>query len=320
MRAYEGFRDRGPGEDPFEVEILTTRGKNNLTYTKGEKIVFFLKVNRNAHVRIFNRGTDGEIYRIFPNDFHPDDRVPAGRAVMMPGKGYGNFTFEVRPPSGTRSPRCTLRIGPLRNCRGRLFRQVHTTVFGDHVPQQPYSADIEDALYDIRKAQPEDTVIVFLSGHGVTTRENDFLFITRDAKRRDDNTYRMGSVLKWRSIREVMNSIRARRIILLDTCHSDGVDMTDLAKKGYDLNMVVFASSKGSQTSQERKDLKNGYFTYAILKGLGKGLPADTLKDGTVEITELSGYVRAEVRKLTGKQTPTPTLPPGQDGFPFFGR
>ena len=95
--------------------------------------------------------------------------------------------------------------------------------------------------------------------------------------------------------------------------------MTDLAKKGYDLNMVVFASSKGSQTSQERKDLKNGYFTYAILKGLGKGLPADTLKDGTVEITELSGYVRAEVRKLTGKQTPTLTLPPGQDGFLFLG-
>ncbi len=208
----------------------------------------------------------------------------------------------------------------MKQLRGRLFRQVHTTVFGDHGPKKPYSADIEDALYDIRKAQPEDTVIVFLSGHGVTTRENDFLFITRDAKRRADNTYRMSSVLKWRSIREVMGGIRARRIILLDTCHSGGVDMTDLAKKGYDLNMVVFASSKGSETSQERKDLKNGYFTYAILKGLGKGLPADTLKDGTVEITELSSYVRAEVRKLTGKQTPTLTLPPGQDGFPFFRR
>ena len=208
----------------------------------------------------------------------------------------------------------------MKQLRGRLFRQVHTTVFGDHGPRKPYSADIEDALYDIRKAQPEDTVIVFLSGHGVTTRENDFLFITWDAKRLDDNTYRMSSVLKWRSIREIMGGIRARRIILLDTCHSGGVDMTDLAKKGYDLNMVVFASSKGSQTSQERKDLKNGYFTYAILKGLGKGLPADTLKDGTVEITELSGYVRSEVRKLTGKQTPTLTLPPGQDGFPFFMR
>ena len=206
----------------------------------------------------------------------------------------------------------------MKQLRGRLFRNVHTHVFSDHGPKKPYSADIEDALYDIRKAQPEDTVMVFLSGHGVTTKENDFLFITRDAKRRGDNTYRMGSVLKWGSIQNVMGRIRARRIILLDTCHSGGVDMTDLIKKGSDSNMVVFASSHGSQTSQERKDLKNGYFTYAILKGLGKGLPADYERDGQVEITELSLYVRKEVGRLTSRQTPTLALPMGQDGFPFY--
>ena len=121
MRAYEGFRDRGPGEAPFEVEILTTRGKNNLTYAKGEKIVFLLKVNRNAHVRIFNRGADGEIYRIFPNDFHPDDRVPAGRAVMMPGKGYGNFAFEVRAPFGNEIAKVYASDRPLEELPGKAL-------------------------------------------------------------------------------------------------------------------------------------------------------------------------------------------------------
>ena len=42
----------------------------------------------------------------------------------------------------------------MKQLRGRLFKQVHTTVFGDHGPKKPYSADIEDALYDIRKPSP----------------------------------------------------------------------------------------------------------------------------------------------------------------------
>jgi len=128
MQAYEGFRDRVPGEDPFEVEILTTRGKNNLTYAKGEKIVFLIKVNRNAHVRIFNRGADGHIYRIFPNAFHPDDRVPAGQPVAVPGKGYGNFAFEVKPPLGNEIAKIYAADRPLQElpgkALGRGFKQM----------------------------------------------------------------------------------------------------------------------------------------------------------------------------------------------------
>jgi WD40 repeat protein len=207
----------------------------------------------------------------------------------------------------------------MKQLEGRLFKKVHLFVLSDVAKKKPTSSEIEDALYELKDANRSDTVMLFLAGHGVLTERNDFIFLTRDAVRYDGGRYKMSSVLKWDSVREVMSYVNSRRIVFLDTCYSGGVDLTDMVKKGYDANIAILASSSGSQTSKESVQLGNGYFTHAILKGLGAKLPADGYKDGIVDITELSSYVRGEVKSLSSNtQTPTLTLPKGQDDIPFF--
>ena len=202
---------------------------------------------------------------------------------------------------------------------GSLFRKVHTTLLSDFASEKPTSDNVVDALDLLRKARSNDTVMIFLAGHVVTVGSNDFYFLTRDAKMRGNNDYRGSSVLKWSVVRDSLQWLNARRILLMDTCYSGGVDMTDMLKKGSDSNMTVLASSTGNQTSQESKKVENGYFTHAILKGLGNGLPADYNKDNQVEVMELAMYVKNVVKKLSNKQqTPNLALPAGLDDFPFY--
>ncbi|MCP4691812.1 MAG: caspase family protein [Desulfobacterales bacterium] len=207
----------------------------------------------------------------------------------------------------------------LTRLKGRLFKKVHAHIFSDDTSREPVSGDIVDALYALRKARAEDTVMIFLAGHGVTTRDNDYIFLTRDAKQYGDGSYKMSSVLKWDDVDDVLGKVNARRIVFLDTCYSGGSDISELLKRGSDSNFAVFASSSGEQVSIESEGLGHGFFTYAILQGLSRGLPADMYKDGRVEITELSVYVKGEVKKLShGRQTPNLALPRGVDDFPFY--
>ena len=202
---------------------------------------------------------------------------------------------------------------------GKLFKRVRTFVYSDLSSNKPDSDIIEDALYELRKAEPQDTVMIFLAGHGVTTSENDLIFLTRDAKRYGTGDYKMSSVLKWTDIEEVFRKVNSRRIIFLDTCYSGKAEMNRILKKGFQSNIAVFVSSTADQMSGESTKLGNGFFTHAILKGLGPGLPADMYKDGEVQITELKDYVLGEVKKLSnGAQTPDLAIPIGSGEIPFF--
>ncbi len=227
--------------------------------------------------------------------------------------------------------------GKMQQLEGKLFSKVHAYVFSDSSPRKPKSDEIVDALYTLRRGGYNDTVMIFIAGHGLFTNDNDFIFLTRDSKFEDDNdftsikrnprsdddkrNYKMGSVLKWADIEDVLRKVDSRRVVLLDTCYSGGTDITELLKRGSDSNIAVFASSSADQWSYESGTIGHGYFTYAILEGLGKDLPADVYKDGQVEIMELATYVRKEVEKLSeGRQTPNLYLPIGVDDFPFYVR
>ncbi|GEM_PF-3724780 len=76
-----------------------------------------------------------------------------------------------------------------------------------------------------------------------------------------------------------------------------------------DLRMMtgatVISSSSGAQSSYEGNGVKNGTFTYCLLKGLRKG-GADLNGDNQITISELQQFVATEVPKLThGIQQPT---------------
>ena len=66
---------------------------------------------------------------------------------------------------------------------------------------------------------------------------------------------------------------------------------------------MLFLSSRSNETSIERRDMKNGFFTTYLQKGLRGG--ADANRDRTITAKELFDYVHKGVTKLSlNKQHP----------------
>jgi hypothetical protein len=83
-------------ENDFAIRLWTNR-KN---YRMGEKITFFFRAERDCYVNLVDINSRGELTLLFPNRFHTDNFIRAGKTYQIPDEAYG-FTFEIQPPAGT---------------------------------------------------------------------------------------------------------------------------------------------------------------------------------------------------------------------------
>lgn len=140
------------------------------------------------------------------------------------------------------------------------------------------------------KAKTNDIIVFFFSGHG-----SKGAFCAYDAQ------------ITYKEIRHVLSLSKARnKMIFADACFSgkmrEGRNNTE-EQTFNNYNIMLFLSSRGNETSIERRDMKNGFFTSCLQKGLRGG--ADTNKDRTITAKELFNYVSKGVRKLSNdKQHP----------------
>ena len=98
------------------------------------------------------------------------------------------------------------------------------------------------------------------------------------------------------------------KIIFADACYSGKIrpdnptSQSEIAAT-QKANVMLFLSSRSNETSFERIDMKNGFFTTFLEKGL-KG-NADVNKDRIITAKELFDYVHTNVEQLSnGKQHP----------------
>lgn len=141
-------------------------------------------------------------------------------------------------------------------------------------------------LFD--KASADDIVVFYFSGHGYAGG-----FCVYDGR------------LSYADIRKAMSTSRSKnKMMLLDTCHSGSVrqhrsnsSSVNQAKKA---NVMLFVSSRDSETSSEDRARKNGRFTAFLLKGLKGG--ADANRDRTITARELYDYVHAGVIRASGNE------------------
>ena len=140
------------------------------------------------------------------------------------------------------------------------------------------------------KAKANDIIVFFFSGHG-----SKGAFCAYDAQ------------ITYKEIRHVLSLSKARnKMIFADACFSgkmrEGRNNTE-EQTFNNYNIMLFLSSRGNETSIERRDMKNGFFTSCLQKGLRGG--ADTNKDRTITAKELFNYVSNGVRRLSDdKQHP----------------
>lgn len=155
------------------------------------------------------------------------------------------------------------------------------------------SATKEAILSTIRTtfqySSTDDIVVFFFSGHG----------------------YKGGLVaydgyLSYEEIRQAMSVTHCKnKMIFADACFSGKMRQgaSEVKQEHEDSNVMLFLSSRDNETSIERRDMKNGFFTSCLVDALrGK---SDANRDRKITAKELFKFVSDNVRALSNnKQHP----------------
>ena len=193
--------------------------------------------------------------------------------------------------------------------------------------------EVRKALKFLQRAQKDDLVLIFFSGHGVpeTNAPGMNYFLCHDTDPENLATTGFGMWEIDQHLKPVTTGaeprIKARRVIVLaDACHSGGcvpegvkdinvvsehvVEGAKAMAAGTSAVRRVLTSCKAGQVSQEKDKWGGGHgaFACALIQAL-KGdadLPRETQKnargnrDGKVDLDELAYFVGREVGDLTG--------------------
>jgi hypothetical protein len=173
-----------------------------------------------------------------------------------------------------------------------------------------------------KQMKPEDSAVVFYSGHGERDGKNLYLLPFDVDLQKLKNTGLSSDELKTALV-----NLPGLVLLVLDTCHAGAAGAGRLSSRsvsddvardlGRDENgVIVMCSSMGRQESLEDNENRQGTFTLAVLEGLaGKGSKG---LDGVVYQHHLDSYVLDRVRQLTkGRQTPTTAKPGNLPPFPL---
>ena len=157
--------------------------------------------------------------------------------------------------------------------------------------REPKAANVIDALDELRRAQPNDTILLFVSGHGFH-EDQGYYFVPTDAKF-VGGRLRKSTAVPWTQFQSVLEDAKGRRFLFLDTCRSGNRYSQRLTNEAYEENIVIYAAARWDQDALELAG--GGLFTHALIEGInGKAKN----KAGEVRAELLRDYLRARVQEL----------------------
>lgn len=155
---------------------------------------------------------------------------------------------------------------------------------------------------EFAKSTANDEIIFVFSGHGLQGGLTCY-------ETKDEN-----SIITYNEIQDIMKSTKARRkIILAMACYSGGLNLKKInnsnrnngnnRRKTNKTSVMIYTSSRASEVSWERWDMKNSFFFNRILEAFNGY--ADRNGDRKITARELFNYVNPKVISDTsGKQHP----------------
>ena len=164
---------------------------------------------------------------------------------------------------------------------------------------------ILDVFNSLTNLPPQDTVILYLAGHG-NIYNNQWYFIPYDLYNPNnyDNLVKKG--ISSLQLQNMITDIGARKVVLLiDCCKAGAVmnvfhDQKVFAILSRRAGIHIGAAATNEQKAIELKDLKHGIFTYAFLNGVS-GEADNKPTDGNITIKEILNYIKAKMPELVKK-------------------
>lgn len=163
-------------------------------------------------------------------------------------------------------------------------------------------AQVLKALDGLKTAKPEDSVILFLSGHGVTD-DSDWYFLPSDATADDPDSWISAS-----DIRAALEKSGAQRVfVIIDACYSGGTVENFYAVTSFQRRFLtnglrnsgiqVLTATRRDQLAPESAELGAGFLTYLVdqaLKGKGDVDP----RDGWISSQEVAKFTYSALPEL----------------------
>ena len=198
------------------------------------------------------------------------------------------------------------------------FKAREVIVHNDFTAKKPNLASFRQSLQQIvANAQPEDTILLYFSGHGVVESKTQQVFLCLADTVKEQLT---STGLAIAELLEFLSDCRAtQQLVWLDACHSGGMTLRGSLSKSKPPSLVnptpqlvqvlrkKAAQSQGfyallscdqTQQSWEFPELGHGVFTYYLMRGL-RGEAADA--QGTIEADALYQYVYHQTLRYIDK-------------------
>jgi len=193
-------------------------------------------------------------------------------------------------------------------------------------------AGVPDGLGRIKPVQPEDTVVIYFSGHG-TAQQNQFYLIPYDLgylgprTKLDRNALQqiLTHSISDRELQLAFEQIDVGQMLLvIDACNSGQALEADekrrgpmnsrgLAQLAYEKGMYILTAAQSYQVALETSRLGHGYLTYALIEEGLKTARADVEpRNGQVTVREWIDFVTERVPQMQQQLPQTSPVPEAQ--------
>jgi WD40 repeat protein len=213
-------------------------------------------------------------------------------------------------------------INAFKGQEGKLYGTVTGALVATGELELPTKSKILRELSALSQGlSSRDTVLVFLSGHGVNDDDGNYYFLPGDIRLNSGGGIPFQDALSVEELAAALD-LPGRKLLLIDTSHTQGisalnirpVDAARLAMDLKPLRPLVFTAGRGDELSTESAEYKAGLFGYALQEGL-RGL-ADSDGNSIITMRELDDYVSERVSALSGgSQHPATHSPEGYMDF-----
>ena len=165
------------------------------------------------------------------------------------------------------------------------------------------------ALFADRK--PDDLVLLYFSGHGITDQQGKFFFSTSKTYKKKGLLVKP-SAIPAQEVHDYMNDCASdRMVVILDCCHSGAFGdliSRDAGEIQFEPQLggrgrVVLTASAAIDYSYERSGEELAVYTRYLIEGMRSGA-ADRDEDGYVSANELHDYVVEKLEKAAPGMSP----------------
>ena len=171
-------------------------------------------------------------------------------------------------------------------------------------------------LKALAKAEPQDTVVLYLAGHG-DTFDGEWFFWGYDLVRPERERERREKGLSRTELLDLVAGVGAQKVLMLiDSCKSGAAlttrgvaaDRKALSQLARAAGIHLVAAAGQEQFATELAELGHGVFTYTVLEGLN-GRADAAPGDGIVSIYELLSYIDQRIPEVSRQYRAKPQYP-----------